>query len=145
MSTTLWYNYCEKMILRYKMDKKEFTQIRYILNRTQDQMASLLCVSPKAIQSFEQGWRNVPAHIEREMLLLLSLKKSSDRNVRTCWDIKKCPNEWRSNCIVWELQARHFCWFLNGTFCQGKAFNSWSEKIQLCKECEVYQSMFSVT
>jgi len=124
------------------MDKKEFSQIRHILGRTQEQLASLLCISPKAIQSFEQGWRKIPAHIEREMLLLLSLKRSADRRAQPCWDIKNCPDDWRNNCIVWELQARHFCWFLNGTFCQGSIHKKWAEKIQLCKECEVYQSMF---
>lgn len=127
------------------MDKKEFSQVRHVLGRTQEQLAQLLCVSPKAIQSFEQGWRNIPSYIEREMLLLLSLKRTADRGVRPCWDIKNCPDEWRNNCIVWELQARHFCWFLNGTFCQGRMYNTWAEKILLCKECEVYQSMLSAT
>jgi len=104
-------------------------------------MARILCVSPKAIQSFEQKWRNIPSHIERESLLLLSLKTSFDSNIRPCWEIKKCPDKWRDNCIVWELQARHFCWFINGTFCQGMIHENWNEKIKLCRECEVYSSM----
>ena len=82
------------------MDKKEFSQIRHTIGRTQEQLASLLCISPKAIQSFEQGWRKIPAHIAREMLLLLSLKRSMDRRTQPCWDIKECPDEWRSNCVV---------------------------------------------
>ena len=127
------------------MDSEEFIKVRHALGKTQNQLARLLCVSPKAIQSFEQEWRNIPSHIEREMLLLLSLKTSFDSNIRPCWEIKNCPDKWRDNCIVWELQARHFCWFINGTFCQGKIHTKWAEKIQLCKECEVYQSMFSTT
>ena len=67
------------------MDRKEFSQIRHVLGRTQDQLARLLCVSPKAIQSFEQGWRHVPPYIERQMLLLLSMKRSKGRSVRLCW------------------------------------------------------------
>jgi len=125
------------------MDSSEFSQIRHTLGRTQSQLARLLCVSPKAIQSFEQGWRHIPSHIEREMLLLLALKRSLDRAVTPCWEIRKCPQEWRNNCIVWELKARHFCWFLNGTFCQGRVHESWEDKIQLCRECEVYRSMFA--
>ena len=123
------------------MDSKEFIRIRHALGKTQDQMAKILCVSPKAIQSFEQKWRNIPSHIEREMLLLLSLKTSFDSNIRPCWEIKNCPDKWRDNCIVWELQARHFCWFINGTFCQGMIHENWNEKIKLCRECEVYGSM----
>jgi len=123
------------------MDRNEFSQIRHVLGRTQDQLARLLCVSPKAIQSFEQGWRHVPTHIEREMLLLLALKNFSGGTFQSCWEVKNCPDEWRDNCIVWEFQIRHFCWFLNGTFCQGRRHKSWDEKIQICRECEVYRSM----
>jgi len=36
------------------MDSKELSQIRHFWGKTQDQLARLLCVSPKAIQSFEQ-------------------------------------------------------------------------------------------
>ena len=125
------------------MDRKEFSKVRLLLGKTQDQLARLLPVSSKAVQSFEQGWRRIPPYVERQMLLLLSLKGSVDRNIRPCWEIKKCPNEWRENCIVWELKARYFCWFLNGTFCQGQIQESWDKKIQLCRECEVYRSMLS--
>ncbi len=123
------------------MERKEFSQIRHVLGRTQDQMARLLSVSPKAIQSFEQGWRHVPTHIEREMLLLLALKKPGGKDIRPCWEVKNCSDEWRSNCIVWELQIRHFCWFINGTYCQGRVQETWSKKIKICRECEVYQSI----
>jgi len=121
------------------MDSKEFSQIRYILGKTQKQLAQLLCVSTKAIQSFEQGWRKIPAHIGREMLLLLTLKTYENRSIKSCWDILNCPSEWRNNCIVWELKAGHFCWFLNGTFCQGKVQRKWEDKINLCRKCEVYR------
>jgi DNA-binding XRE family transcriptional regulator len=125
------------------MDKMEFSKIRHYLGKTQNELAKLICVSPKAIQSFEQGWRNIPPHVERELLLLLSLKKPLDESTQPCWEIKKCPDEWRDKCIIWELQARHSCWFLNGTFCQGKMHQNWKEKIKLCRECEVYKSIFS--
>ena len=123
------------------MDKKEFSQARHFLGKTQSQLSTLLSVSPKAIQSFEQGWRRIPSYVERQMLLLLSLKKSLDRSARPCWEVQNCPREWRDNCIVWELKARHFCWFMNGTFCQGQVRKSWNEKIQLCRGCEVYKSI----
>ena len=57
------------------MDSKEFSKIRCQLEMTQNQLSRVLCVSPKAIQSFEQGWRDVPTHVEREILLLLSLRQ----------------------------------------------------------------------
>jgi len=131
----------EELDCGHLMDSKEFSQARHLLGKTQDRLARLLSVSPKAIQSFEQGWRRVPPYIERQLLLLLSLKRSVDSSTQPCWEIKSCPAEWRENCIVWELKARYFCWFMNGTFCQGHAHKSWDKKIQLCRECEVYKSM----
>jgi len=125
------------------MNSKEFSKIRHFLGRTQKQQADLLCVSAKAIQSYEQGWRRIPVHLERQMLILLSLKLSSVRITRPCWQIKKCPRDGRDNCIAWELKLKDFCWFLTGTFCEGKTQNNWEEKIKLCRKCEVYRLMFS--
>ena len=56
------------------MDKAEFSTIRSQLGKTQKQMATLLGTSLKAVQSFEQGWRNVSVPIERQMLFLLTQK-----------------------------------------------------------------------
>ena len=61
------------------MDKKKFSQIRQHLGKTQKQMAQLLGTSPKAIQSFEQGWRRVPVHSERRLLFLMALRSSQKR------------------------------------------------------------------
>jgi len=121
------------------MDNQEFSEIRHSLGKTQEELARLLCVSPKAIQSFEQGWRNIPASAERQLLFLLSLKRSLDKDTEPCWEIRNCPDEWRENCTAWEFNAGYFCWFINGTFCQGKLQESWSRKIRLCRKCEVFQ------
>jgi len=56
------------------MNKKQLAEIRLHLEKTQSQMAQILGVSPKAIQSFEQGWRNIPVHVERQVLLILALE-----------------------------------------------------------------------
>jgi len=128
-------------MVRFSMDSMQFSQARHLLGKTQVQLARLLSVSPKAVQSFEQGWRRVPAHVERQVLLLASLKRSPDGNVLPCWESRSCPDKWRSSCIVWELRARHFCWFLNGTFCQGRMNESWDEKMRFCRECEVYETV----
>ena len=49
------------------MDSKEFCYIRKKLNKTQKQMAQLLGTSVKAVHSYEQGWRKVPAYVERQI------------------------------------------------------------------------------
>jgi len=123
------------------VDNNEFSKIKSFLGKTQKQMAELLCVSTKTIQSYEQGWRNISAHVEKQMLLYLSLKRGFDPDIKSCWEVKDCPPEWKVNCIVWELKAMHFCWFLNGTFCQGKRQKSWEDKIKICRDCVVYKTM----
>jgi|SRR5208283_473244 len=120
------------------MDKKEFSQIRQQLGKTQKQMAQILGTSPKAIQSFERGWRSVPVHIERQVLLLMVLKYSQEKMARSCWVMKGCSEEIRQNCPAWEFQAGHLCWFINGTICQGKVQESWREKMKLCRRCRVF-------
>jgi len=124
------------------MDKNEFSRFRRYLGKTQSELANLICVSPKAIQSFEQGWRKIPTSAERQLLFLLSFKKAMDRSISPCWKIRNCPVEQKGKCSAWEFKAGHFCWFINGTFCQGKMQESWNKKIQLCRTCEVYKSMF---
>jgi len=57
------------------MDDKEFARFRKKLGKTQKQIAQLLGVSIKAVHSYEQGWRNIPAHAETQMLFLISKKR----------------------------------------------------------------------
>ena len=129
------------------MDKTEFAAIRKELGKTQNELSRILCVSEKAVQSFEQGWRNIPVYIQREMMLLHALAKTSggDREPQPCWEVTDCPEEWRRKCIVGELKIKHFCWFVNGTYCHGKYEKNWEEKIRLCRECEVFRSMISLS
>ena len=120
------------------MDHKEFGSLRQKLQKTQKQMAELLGASLKAVQSFEQGWRKVPAHIERQVLFLMCTKRGIPRNPRPCWDIRDCSPENRESCPAWEFNVGDLCWFINGTICQGKAQESWAKKMKMCQNCEVF-------
>jgi DNA-binding XRE family transcriptional regulator len=51
------------------MDHEEFRYFRQKLQKSQREMAQLLGTSRKAIESYEQGWRNIPAHAERQVLV----------------------------------------------------------------------------
>jgi hypothetical protein len=126
------------------MGKKDFSTARQYLGKTQTQMAQLLGVSLKAIESFEQGWRNIPVHIERQVLFLLVQKKSPREKNRPCWVIRKCPKEMKQNCPAWELQVGNLCWFINGTICQGQVQKNWREKMKLCRKCEVFQTLLAL-
>jgi hypothetical protein len=127
------------------MDYQEFQAYRQRLQKTQKQLSELLGTSLKAIQSFEQGWRKVPVHIERQLLFLLTLQKKRMKDARPCWDIKNCPQETRGDCPAWELDAGDLCWFINGTICEGKPQNNWSSKMKVCRRCVVFKTNTGVS
>ncbi len=123
------------------MDKREFGDIRKDLGRTQKGLATLLGVSLKAICSYEQGWRTVPVHVERQLLFLLSRKRKSSKKNKNCWNLKNCPKEKRTKCPAWEFDSGEFCWFINGTICECSAQKNWHEKILICRNCIVMKQI----
>ena len=123
------------------MDSKEFVSIRKKLEKTQAQMAQLLGTSVKAIHSYEQGWRNVPAHVERHLFFLLSRTRQSVDSKKPCWVIKKCPPEHKQKCPAWEFKTGTLCWLINGTICEGEVQTNWQEKMKICRSCEVLGSL----
>ena len=118
---------------------EEFVRIRKILGKTQKQLSELLGTSLKAIHSYEQGWRNVPWYVERQLLFLLSRKSGQYKSAKTCWKVRNCPDEQRERCPAWEFDAGKLCWFINGTICTGRPQKNWQEKIEICRRCEVFR------
>ncbi len=125
------------------MDNKKFLTIRRDLQKTQKEMAQLLGLSLKAVQSFEQGWRHIPVHVERQVLFLLAMKGKGQEKTRNCWEIRQCLPKQRQNCPAWEFHCGHLCWFINGTICQGLPQKNWQKKIKICQKCLVFQYIFS--
>jgi len=117
------------------MEKNEFTSIRKNLGKTQKGMSELLGISLKAISSYEQGWRNIPGHVERQILFLLTRKEAAGK--LNCWDIMECPPDKKHNCPAWEFNSGKLCWFINGTTCSKGTMKSWKEKISICRKCPV--------
>jgi DNA-binding XRE family transcriptional regulator len=124
----------------YGLEKTEFIQIRRYLGKTQKEMAQLLGISLKAVQSFEQGWRNIPVHVERQVLFLMGQKHTANRKLPVCWEDMDCPEELREKCPAWEFNTPTLCWFINGTVCGGKVHANWREKMKQCRKCKVFRS-----
>jgi len=127
------------------MNNEEFQAFRLKLGKTQKKLSALLGTSLKAIQSFEQGWRKVPVHIERQMLFLLALHKGKTKGGQPCWDVQDCPPERRQGCPAWEFNAGHLCWFINGTICEGKPRVNWGSKIKICRRCSVFRNNVGIS
>ena len=119
------------------MESKEFVTARKKLGKTQKEMAHLLGTSVKAVRSYEQGWRSVSTHVERQVFFLLSRLNTNKSSQKPCWIIKKCPPTRRNKCPAWEFQAGRLCWFINGTICECEAQANWREKMKICRKCVV--------
>ena len=124
-----------------RMDKNEFKKYRTRLDKTQKQMAELLGTSLKAIHSYEQGWRTVPVHVERQVYFLISRFANKNKATKACWVIKKCSPEQKRSCPAWEFSSGDLCWFINGTVCEGTVQRDWKEKMKICHSCEVFNSI----
>jgi DNA-binding XRE family transcriptional regulator len=119
------------------MDKQEFSHIRKTLGKTQREVADLLGTSLKAVHSYEQGWRNIPVHVERQLLFMLTQRRGEPVITKACWTQKKCPPEIKRHCPAWEFNAGNLCWFINGTLCEGTVHKSWRDKMKVCRSCDV--------
>ena len=72
------------------MNRETFSHLRAKLGKTQKALAGLLGVSLKAVQSYEQGWRAIPIHVERQLYFLAVNQRGDDQAKRKdCWAIKK--------------------------------------------------------
>ncbi len=123
------------------MDSQEFVDIRKKLDKTQKELAALMGISLKAVCSYEQGWRSIPGHAQRQLIFLLAKKFSMSGQPANCWDIRQCPEEKVRQCPAWEFKAGNLCWFIGGTKCGDTVHVSWEKKMETCKKCPVMQDV----
>jgi len=102
------------------MDGPAFARLRAALSKSRKELAELLGLSLKAVESYEQGWRKVPAHVERVMYYLLFKLGSDDtRPASPCWTAMRCPEERRELCVAYLAKEGSYCWFFTGRLCAG--------------------------
>ncbi len=60
--------------------------IRQVLGHTQEELAGLLGISHRALQSYEQGWRPIPCRVQQTLALLLYLHyRKTAGKPPSCW------------------------------------------------------------
>jgi DNA-binding transcriptional regulator YiaG len=143
--TSFFAKIFERFLSKESMDITEFKSLRNSLHKTQKEIAQLLGISLKAVHSYEQGWRSIPTYAERQMLFLIALKKKREGGLKPCWTLKKCPVEIKSQCPAREFGAGKFCWFINGTICEGVVHKNWQEKMKACRSCDVFFPLLDFT
>ncbi len=121
-------------------------EIRQTFGKSQKEMADLLGISVRAIQSYEQRWRAIPSSINKLAHLLLYLRwrnSDSPKNATPCWEICGCdPADFRQ-CPAYRYGAGEFCWLVTGDYRQGEKMPSWAAKLEKCRDCPVATSWLS--
>jgi DNA-binding XRE family transcriptional regulator len=116
--------------------------IRKALDLSQSEMAGLIGVSERTIQSCEQGWRNPGQAVEKSALLLMMARRhGADLEKHRCWESINCTDEERANCLVHQSQLGHVCWLLSGNLCRSRNLRTWDDKKQACFECTFFQEL----
>jgi DNA-binding transcriptional regulator YiaG len=125
-----------------RMSGSEFARLRAALGKSQRELAELLGLSLKAVESYEQGWRNVPAHVERMLYFLLF--KLNEREIEAeepCWESVGCPDEKRSKCVAYVAKEGRFCWFFTGRLCSSDKSGEADDRG--CYSCAVFSRMLA--
>ncbi len=116
--------------------------IRTELELSQTELADLIGVSQRTVQSCEQGWRKPSPALERAVLLILLAKRHGpDFSGNICWDAMGCSEDERSACLVYQSRQGHLCWLLSGNVCQGKRLRTWKDKKAMCMQCDFFQKL----
>jgi DNA-binding XRE family transcriptional regulator len=115
-------------------------RIRAVLGRTQAELATALGVSAKAIQSYEQGWREAPVRFMIQLLLLLSIHRRQPLDDTPCWELKHCPREVRAECPAFTLGHGQFCWFI-GAKARPPDPHTEGARMLACMNCPVIQRL----
>jgi DNA-binding XRE family transcriptional regulator len=116
--------------------------VRRELGLTQAELATLLGVSKRTIQSCEQGWRKPSAMLERmALLLLIALRQGDSFGAQACWAERACAAEKRADCIAYRTRQGHICWLLTGTKCGERTVSTWADKKTACCSCGFFQHL----
>jgi len=124
-------------------DLRDIRAVRKALGKSQSELAALVGISTRAIQSYEQGWRPTPPLVHRLALLLLFLSRRKDNaQALACWQMRHCSPDVLANCPASQFNNGNLCWLVTGTLCHGKRAPSWRAKMSLCETCPVFQQHF---
>ncbi len=122
----------------------DLAAVRRELGLSQAGLADVIGVSPRTVQSWEQGWRKPSAALARSLLLLVMAWRLGDRfSLRACWESLACSAADRERCLAYRSRQGHLCWFLTGNMCRGIRVKHWADKMSMCAECSFFNELLS--
>ena len=120
---------------------KTVRAIRLAIGFTQADLARTLGVSPKAVQSYEQGWRNVPVPMMVQLLTLFAIHRQPNLRQAPCWKLTHCPAPTRTQCASYRVGKGQFCWLVTSRECRHGAANRSAGGFP-CLQCAVIGRLF---
>ncbi len=115
--------------------------VRDKLGLSQSQLASVLGVSPRAVQSYEQGWRKPPQPFVTQLMTVLALHAGHPDHFTPCWSLTGCQDMQLRTCRAVTVGRGSFCWLLAGRACgKNKAEGRASGEIP-CIGCAVMTNL----
>ena len=115
--------------------------VRGQLGLSQSQLARLLGISPRAVQSYEQGWRVPPRPVASQLMTVLALHRDHPNKSPPCWSLTGCPDATRGSCEALKVGGGHFCWLLSGGACGNRRAPGRAAGPQQCIGCVVMRNL----
>ena len=116
-------------------------RIRCSLDMTQATLAKTLGISIRAIQSYEQGWRETPTPVMMQLLVLAAAYRSSAIGEKPCWEVTGCPAVKQLQCPCRHTSGS-LCWLVSGRMC-GTTEKDEPVSLETCLDCHVVRRLLS--
>ena len=115
-------------------------QLRRRLGVTQEGLGQALGISTKAVQSYEQGWRETPPRVVKQLLSLVAMNQENYAASKPCWEVRACSSEHRQTCPAKTITHGRFCWAVALKVC-AKARGDTDVSVLGCLDCDVVRQI----
>jgi DNA-binding XRE family transcriptional regulator len=110
--------------------------VRHRLDCSQTELASMLGISGKAVESYEQGWRHTPDRVLLQLLNLLAIHREQTHTLPPCWEQVQCPPALGAACRSRTLGNGRFCWQIGSPTCRKIRMDE-DQGLDACLTCPV--------
>ncbi len=117
-------------------------RLRKLLGTTQGELAAALGISLKAVQSYEQGWRNIPPRVIKQLLTLVVMHRADKMRGEPCWSIRGCDPLLSANCPARKLTQGYYCWTVSSKACADVRGDD-DPTVLGCLDCPVVQQFIA--
>lgn len=120
-----------------------FHRLRDTMGWSRTETAAILGLSRKAVESYELGWRKVPARVWKQALTVAAIQRKYPMGTKPCWELTRCHERVSRNCLCRKLTDGRFCW-MTVTQCCHLAHQYKAMGFENCLSCPVILQFLNV-